>query len=94
MGLTLKVGGNFINIGPAGVFIKGAMVFINSGGAAGSGAGAKPEAPKEPKEADKAEAGQKMSPPPPKPPPKPVTYSPAALVMMAAAKLGTPFCDI
>ena len=34
--LTLKVGGNFINISPAGVTIKGTMVLINSGGAAGS----------------------------------------------------------
>jgi type VI secretion system secreted protein VgrG len=92
--LTLKVGGNFININPAGVFIKGTMVFINSGGSAGSGGGAKPDAPKDPKEADKAEAGQKIALPPPKPPPKPVTYSPAALVMMAAAKVGTAFCDI
>jgi type VI secretion system secreted protein VgrG len=35
--LTLKVGGSFVNIGPSGVFISGPMVYINSGGAAGSG---------------------------------------------------------
>jgi type VI secretion system secreted protein VgrG len=35
--ITLKAGGNFITIGPAGVAIKGSMVMINSGGAAGSG---------------------------------------------------------
>lgn len=46
--LTLKVGGNFINIGPAGVFITGTLVNINSGGAAGSGSGASPTNPKNP----------------------------------------------
>lgn len=35
--LTLKVGGNFVNINAAGVQINGTMVLINSGGAAGSG---------------------------------------------------------
>ncbi len=43
--LSLKVGGNFIDIGPAGVAISGTMVLINSGGAAGSGAGAHPASP-------------------------------------------------
>jgi len=45
--LTLKVGGNFINMNPAGVFISGTMVMINSGGSAGSGAGAQPGTPKD-----------------------------------------------
>ncbi len=36
MKITLKVGGSFIVLGPAGVFIKGAMVEINSGGSPGS----------------------------------------------------------
>ena len=35
--ISLKVGGNFIDISPAGVTISGTMVLINSGGAAGSG---------------------------------------------------------
>ena len=35
--LTLKVGGNFVNINAGGVQINGTMVLINSGGAAGSG---------------------------------------------------------
>ena len=34
--LTLKVGGNFINISPAGIAIQGTMVLINSGGASGA----------------------------------------------------------
>ena len=35
--ISLKVGSNFIDISPSGVTIKGTMVLINSGGAAGSG---------------------------------------------------------
>jgi type VI secretion system secreted protein VgrG len=35
MQITLKVGGNFISISPAGVTIMGTMVLINSGGAPG-----------------------------------------------------------
>ena len=70
--LTLKVGGSFVNINSGGVFVKGPMVMLNSGGAAGSGAGASPETPKEPKEADKNTAGSRISgrsnPPPPSPP--------------------------
>lgn len=50
--LTLKVGGNFVDIGPAGVTIEGTMVMINSGGAAGSGSGSSPQDPEDPDEAD------------------------------------------
>jgi type VI secretion system secreted protein VgrG len=53
--ISLKVGGNFIDIGPAGVAIKGTMVLINSGGAAGSGPGASPLSPKEIKIAEIAD---------------------------------------
>jgi type VI secretion system secreted protein VgrG len=55
--LTLKVGGNFININSGGIFIKGTMVMLNSGGAAGSGAGCSPDTPEDPKEADTGEPG-------------------------------------
>jgi len=58
--LTIKVGGNFININSGGVFIKGNMVMINSGGMAGSGTAAailSPLSPTAPKEADVARAG-------------------------------------
>lgn len=92
--LTLKVGGNFININSGGIFIKGTMVMLNSGGAAGSGAGSSPQAPTAPTEADKAEPGQKVEMPPKKAPPTPTTYSPGALVLQQAAKDGTPFCAI
>ncbi|HSR10770.1 MAG TPA: type VI secretion system tip protein TssI/VgrG, partial [Thermodesulfobacteriota bacterium] len=46
--LTIKVGGNFININPGGVFISGAMVMINSGGSAGQALSASPVPPLSP----------------------------------------------
>jgi type VI secretion system secreted protein VgrG len=58
--LSLKVGGNFIDIGPSGVSIVGTMVMINSGGAAGSGPGSSPTDPKDPDEADDGSKGTKM----------------------------------
>jgi type VI secretion system secreted protein VgrG len=51
MQLSLKGPGGFVDIGPAGVTIQGTLVNINSGGAAGSGAGASPQAPEDPKAA-------------------------------------------
>ena len=67
--LTLKVGGNFIDINPAGISIQGTMVLINSGGAPGSGGGSSPTAPTDareakpidPTEADNAVSGQKSN---------------------------------
>jgi type VI secretion system secreted protein VgrG len=59
--LSLKVGGNFIDIGPSGVSIVGTMVMINSGGAAGSGCGSSPANPKDPDEADDGSKGDKMN---------------------------------
>lgn len=57
--LTLKVGGNFIDINPAGVSIQGTMVLINSGGAAGVGSGSSPAAPDAPDAPDEADDGSK-----------------------------------
>jgi type VI secretion system secreted protein VgrG len=91
--LTLKVGGNFISLNPGGVSISGTMVMINSGGAAGSGAGATPESPKRPKEADTATPGEMKDSKPPKPP-KPAKYSPAAVVLQQAAQSAAPFCEL
>ena len=48
MQVSLVVGGNFVDIGPAGVTIQGTMVKINSGGSAGSGTSASPKSPKSP----------------------------------------------
>ena len=92
--LTMKVGGNFINISPAGIFIKGTMVMINSGGAAGSGAGSNPDAPKEAKEADNADPGKNVKKMPPPPPPKPTNYSQQAAALQSAAQSGTPFVGL
>jgi type VI secretion system secreted protein VgrG len=49
--VSLKGAGGFVDVGPTGVTIQGAMVLINSGGAAGVGSGAQPAAPKDAKEA-------------------------------------------
>jgi type VI secretion system secreted protein VgrG len=100
--LTLKVGGNFVNLNPSGVYIQGTMVFINSGGAAGTGSGCSPEAPKAPQEADKAEPGQKLD--PLKAPAAPNRKGDAAALqrvtplrqssaLKEAAKSGVPFCE-
>jgi len=58
--ITLKVGGNFVDISPAGVTIQGTMVLINSGGAAGVGVPGNlvpPEDPDEAAIADNADPG-------------------------------------
>jgi type VI secretion system secreted protein VgrG len=63
------VGGNFIDISPAGVSIVGTLVMINSGGAAGSGSGSSPDSaqdpseanPTEPTVADDSKSGQKSA---------------------------------
>ncbi len=81
--LTLKVGGNFVNINAGGVFVKGTMVFINSGGAAGSGAGASPEMPKQPKEADKNDPGQRIQSKQNSPPPQPPDFALMAISIRA-----------
>jgi type VI secretion system secreted protein VgrG len=61
MGITLKVGGNFITIDKSGIAIRGLpMVQINSGGAALSGSAASlvsPVSPLEPAAADNADPG-------------------------------------
>lgn len=59
MQITLKVGGNFVDIGPAGVTIQGTMVLINSGGAPGSGS---PQTPVTPLDPDKAEIADNADP--------------------------------
>jgi len=60
--ITLKAAGSFIDIGPSGVAIKGAMVLINSGGAAGTatpGSIVPPLDPDEAEIADNADPGSK-----------------------------------
>ena len=70
LSLTLKGPGGFINISPVGVAIQGNLVTINSGGAAGVGAGSSPTepedaaeaAPVKPDEADDSKSGQVSTP--------------------------------
>jgi type VI secretion system secreted protein VgrG len=60
--ITLKVGGNFVNINSAGVQINGTMVLINSGGAAVPGSPGTLVPPLDPDEAeiaDNADPGSK-----------------------------------
>ncbi|HTT60516.1 MAG TPA: type VI secretion system tip protein TssI/VgrG [Bryobacteraceae bacterium] len=54
VGMTLKVGGNFITIDPTGVAIKGTMVQINSAGAALSGSAGSAVSPLSPTDATDA----------------------------------------
>jgi type VI secretion system secreted protein VgrG len=50
--ISLVVGGNFVDISPAGVTIMGTMVLINSGGSPGTGTDSRPDSPKDPDVAD------------------------------------------
>lgn len=94
--ISLKVGGNFIDIGPAGVTIQGTMVKLNSGGSAGSGSGSSPEDPLEPREAVNAEYGKAAELRSPTPitqsPGSPPPASPQAMALADAAESGTPLC--
>jgi type VI secretion system secreted protein VgrG len=88
MSITLKAGGGFVVVGPAGVTISGTPVLINSGGFPGSGSGCSPAAPKEPQEADKAKPGQRPQGGAPG-----GALSPQAQSLKGAAKTGAPFCQ-
>jgi type VI secretion system secreted protein VgrG len=87
--VSLKVGGNFIDIGPAGIFIKGTMVMVNSGGSAGSGSGASPLAVKAGKTAMTSSGGDPID--KPQPPTAPTAFSPTASSFMIAAATAAPF---
>jgi type VI secretion system secreted protein VgrG len=92
--VSLKCGGNFIDIGPGGVFIQGSMVMINSGGAAGSGSGCSPDSPDEPEEADTTEPGRTSELPSLTPAEVGTTeLTPQALTFQQAAESGAPFCE-
>lgn len=59
MNVTLKAAsGDFITVGPAGVFIKGTMVMINSGGAPSPGPGTKASKATDPDKAKKAKTSK------------------------------------
>jgi type VI secretion system secreted protein VgrG len=61
MEVSIKGPGGFVDIGMSGVTIQGTMVNINSGGSAGSGTSASPDAPKKPDIADDGSKGTKLS---------------------------------
>jgi type VI secretion system secreted protein VgrG len=95
--VTLKVGGNFIAITPAGVDIKGVMVKVNSGGAAGSGPGTKAAAAKAPKDPMEGKPGAEA----PEATKRDwaavvqtIDSNPAAAALLAAADSGAPFCAV
>ncbi|MDH3493696.1 MAG: type VI secretion system tip protein VgrG [Acidobacteriota bacterium] len=89
--LTIKAGGSFITMSAAGIFIKGMMVNINSGGAAGSGSGCSPNSSETALEAVDAEAGGDIS--ASSPPPKPKSFTPLGQMLKNASRDGTPFCE-
>ncbi len=86
--VSLVCGGSFITLMPSMIAIKSAMVMVNSGGSAGSGTGASPQAPKDAKEAMTSEGGSPAS--DPVAPPKPTAFSPKASSFLVAAKTGAP----
>ncbi len=104
--LSLKVGGNFVDISSSGVNVVGSAVGINSGGSAGSGGGCSaeapaeatapsspqaPDAPPEALEADTDEAGQDVEPAPD--PSEMPALSPMAVVLTTAAESGAVVCE-
>lgn len=92
MQISLKAGANFVDIGPAGITIQGALVKINSGGSAGSGSGASPISPSAAKEAISSHGGKADEMPPKRT--KPKAYGPQASSFKTAAKAGVPFCAV
>ncbi|EJO94412.1 Rhs element Vgr protein [Ectopseudomonas mendocina DLHK] len=60
MELTASGGGSFLKLDPSGVTLSGATIKMNSGGAPGVGAGAKPILPGEVKPADADKAGMPL----------------------------------
>lgn len=96
--ISFKVGGNFITINPAGVFIKGNLVFINSGGAP-AGMSASPQAPEKALHAVDSDGGQPAEPTERAKLPLPPAYrSPAVMAqartMRAGSDGGAVACEI
>jgi type VI secretion system secreted protein VgrG len=93
--LTIKAGGAFVTLGPAGVDISGAMVKINSGGAAGAGSGASPVPPSLPEDVLIAMEGKpgEVTEPPEWKRVEPSEYTPQAQALSNAASEGAPFCE-
>jgi type VI secretion system secreted protein VgrG len=91
--LTIKAAGGFVDIGPAGVTISGTIVNINSGGAAGTGSGASPEAPTDPVTVGAGMPGDVGAPAQAPKPPVTKTYGGGAGAMQQASASGAPLAD-
>ncbi|MFV3092034.1 bacteriophage T4 gp5 trimerization domain-containing protein, partial [Pseudomonas sp. GW6] len=61
MELTASGGGSFVKLDPSGVTLSGATIKMNTGGAPGSGSGARPILPGEVKPADADKAGNLLT---------------------------------
>jgi len=98
--VSLKVGGNLIDISSAGISVVGMpAVNINSGGAAGSGAGAQAASPSTPNSPDAvtdatdaadAQPGSSNEAMKAPAPPTPAKFTPAAVAMQEAASTAAP----
>jgi len=66
MELTASGGGSFLKLDPSGVTMNGATIRMNSGGAPGSGSGARPILPGQARLADTDKAGKLLERHPPK----------------------------
>jgi len=86
--ITLKVGGDFLQIG-GGIKQVGSTVKINSGGSPAAGAGCSPIDPAEPDPPDPKDPGG----PPTGKPGEITTFSSAAQALKYAALTGLPFCE-
>ena len=95
--VDLKCGGSFVSIKPDGVYIKGSMVYVNSGGSAEKAnavVSATLDDPKCPAIAMNSAGGQKSAPPAART--KPTAYSGQASAFKVAAGGGSPLvtpCD-
>src|SRR5690606_14248791 len=61
MELSIQGGGSSLTLNPAGVFLKGPMINLNSGGGAGSAVAASPKAPELPTKFGGEKAGQEAA---------------------------------
>jgi type VI secretion system secreted protein VgrG len=86
MQISLKVGGNFIDISPSGITIKGTQVLINSGGSSASESAFSGNPPDEPLEADTAVTGQRVE-------LRQQAPCAQAQAMQQASQSGAPFCE-
>ncbi|WP_334189554.1 type VI secretion system Vgr family protein [Noviherbaspirillum sp.] len=86
-GVCLRCGSSFISLTPAGIFIQGPQVMINSGGAPVAAKPARPARPKAVNKAPDADAIAVAE----SPPVKPATQQPRAGSLANAARAGAPF---